>query len=273
MEFLGSFQQNGVVLFATIGGEEKATLADLTSCKLALIRANEPQKAEGLGRWLKGQGIFTVLLCKDMQGDGEVPSEVVLKPLCEQVDMLLLLQEEQSFSDAEAFLIGILCYGNEKVDEDRLKSLINSGFAYYTGVVREREWDILSPMDFAIFDSLFRCPIYTANAVFMGLYGGEEFTDLPRDKSDAGLMKNYLKDYIKEGALKLAVYDHPKEKAPFDIEVNLLFTRLDEDAFSFNEENQWVYPKAENQVLQAHIDRKLCLPFRNMERQKKLGLR
>ena len=224
---------------------------------------------------LKKSNICIISIFKDLTEDDEdgnktePPIELQLWDLKEKVNTLVIAQKGHTYQE----VIGMILSFFEEVPDMQAELLAHKfehgGFSYYNSKYRPDAWNSEALMDYAIFDSMFTCPLYMAGEVFCKIEGGSEFKMTENnDLGDQGIMLSYLEDYLAPGVLLNSAINQDKELLPFAINVQLLFSKFGDECFDFDENGSSHYPESPDKRLRKRIDRMLQMPFHNNKKRK-----
>lgn len=233
---------------------------------------------------MKEKAIGVIGICWDLTEDDEngnkteLPIELQLAELKSNMDAIIILKDNDMHENKFAFghdeviemLLTFYKDNSHKQGEKIAKNFKDTGFAYYNSKYREDAWNSEALMDYTIFDTMFKCPLYVANQALCLLEGGYEFAFLEgNDLGDEGIMTSYLEDYLSPQANVNVVSSHVDSMPPFSIKVKLLVFDIEDEYFIFNESGSWQYPNATDERLGKRIDRMMQLPFHNNDKRKK----
>lgn len=222
--------------------------------------------ATALIELLKETDMCVICICKDKEEVDEngnrknVSLELQLRELKDKVDLLIITQDKHDYQDVIHMLLtcdqtsrGVESCTISEILYDRFR---NAGFAYYNCIYAEEEWNSRTLMNFAMFDSMFICPIYKAKDVFLQIEAGDEFQISENNElNDEGIILGDLEDHLQENCNLNSWWDIYETMSPFAIKLQFLFWNFDKSVFVFDEKYTWQYPKAENKSLEKRIER------------------
>ena len=225
---------------------------------------------------VKSDNTCVICICKDLTEDDECgnkighPIEIQLEALKSISNTLIIAQDKHTYQE----VIDMVLFFYEEVPDMQAELLShkfeNGGFAYYNSLYKQNAWNSESFIDFAIFDSLFTCPLYMAKEVFFSLECGNEFV-MTKDNNigDQGIIMSYLEDYLNPKVLLNSGVTQNEDMPPFAINARFLFCQFGDECFVFDENGSLQYPQAADKHLMKRIDRMLQLPFHNKNKRKK----
>ncbi len=219
---------------------------------------------------IKNQNACTIVICQ--RCDNEVISvESKLTSLSNKADSAIVINEDIVYEEVIEFLIQLyMNKSDEQGREDIIDKFSNSGFAYYNYHYSEDDWNAESFASFAVFDTMFRCPLYAAKNVFCMIAYGTAFK-LKENDSDIGddeIIFSYIEDYMDPHA-KLNGYLFQSEKyLPYTIGMQILALGFDTNKIIVDDSGCKHYPEFKSNRLKNRTNRLLKTPFHNKNKLK-----
>ncbi len=226
--------------------------------------------AERILDLIKTQNVCTVAICPHCDNE-DIPAESKLRSLSSRADAVIVVKKDIVYEEVIEFLLQLyLNESNIQERKDIISRFSNSGFAYYNYHYSDDEWDIGSFASFAVFDTMFYCPLYAAENVICMLAYGTAFK-LKENDSDIGddeIIFSYIEDYMNQEAKLKRFLFQPKKYAPYTVGLQILALGFGNDKIIIDDLGCKQYPEFRSARLENRVNRLLKTPFHNKKKLK-----